>query len=62
MDQQVVNARDYFAARAAAGAATSGDTPENIAKAAFAIADAMIRERASYPDDLDKVVFPGFFG
>ena len=62
MDQQVVNARDYFAARAVTGVAQAGRSPEDVAKIAFAIADAMVRERASYPDDLDDVVFPGFSG
>ncbi len=62
MDQQVVNARDYFAARAVTGIAQAGGSAEDVAKAAYAIADAMIRERSSYPDDLDNLVFPGFQG
>ena len=60
MDQQVVNVRDYFAAHAVAGVAQGGGSAADVAKAAFAIADAMIRERSSYPDDLDDIVFPGF--
>jgi hypothetical protein len=45
-DQEGMSLRDWFAGQALAANGDEADSAENIAKLCYAIADAMLRERA----------------